>query len=224
MEYSINPGESSSNQLMRETLLAFIQSILSIENASARAVNAVLTKFLYNRGAYVGASLFFSPSQYKELDQLIASKIRLRAKRVKSSQTETGGQDYVSVSLPPFSTGSKPALTVFSPPLTTSLGGHGFPEHLRFHSITPQDARPGYYFQPPRIWTERKRLSYQTTGRPFLLQSLSLHQALVGSPIPGHTWTSSSVKTVHTLHLSTYSDLFVWDGTARSWSWMWRYA
>ena len=53
VEYPINPGDSTSFSAMKLTLIQSIRAI-SIKKASARAVNVVLAKCLYNREAYVG--------------------------------------------------------------------------------------------------------------------------------------------------------------------------
>jgi len=53
VEYPINPGDSTSLALMKKKLVISLR-VISIKNASARAVNTVIAKCLYNRGAYVG--------------------------------------------------------------------------------------------------------------------------------------------------------------------------
>ena len=54
VEYPIiNPGDSTSLALMKKKLVISLRAI-SIKKASARAVNTVIAKCLYNRGAYVG--------------------------------------------------------------------------------------------------------------------------------------------------------------------------
>ena len=53
VEYPINPGDSTSLALMKKKLVISLRAI-SIKKASARAVNTVITKCLYNRGPYVG--------------------------------------------------------------------------------------------------------------------------------------------------------------------------
>jgi len=39
----------------------------------------------------------------------------------------------------------------------------------------------------------------------------SLHQSLIGSSLPGRTWTASNVKCLHSFPLSTYGDLVVFS-------------
>jgi len=51
--YSINPNDSTFLQLMKQKLIVTIRA-LSIKRASPRAINLVMAKCLYSRGAYVG--------------------------------------------------------------------------------------------------------------------------------------------------------------------------
>jgi len=53
VEYPINPGDFTSLALMIKKIVISPRAI-SIKKASARAVNTVIAKCLYNRGAYVG--------------------------------------------------------------------------------------------------------------------------------------------------------------------------
>ena len=95
VEYPINPGDSTS---FAATKLKLIQSIraISIKKAFARAVNVVLSKCLYHRGAYS-----WSLTLCEELDKSFAKEIRRRTKSMKTSQLENlfqpasaGGQGY----------------------------------------------------------------------------------------------------------------------------------
>ena len=52
----------------------------------ARAVNTVISKCLYNRGAYVGVLSSWSLAQCEELDKIFVTEIRRRTKNMKSSQ------------------------------------------------------------------------------------------------------------------------------------------
>jgi len=87
VEYPINPGDSTSFTAMKQKLLVAIRAI-SIKRASARAVNAVIAKCLYNRGAHVGVLSSCSLAQCEELDKIFAAEIRRRTKNMKSSQLE----------------------------------------------------------------------------------------------------------------------------------------
>eukprot|EP01042_Synura_sphagnicola_P036407 gene36407-biopygen4424 len=100
VEYPINPGDSTSFALMKQKLIPSIRAI-SIKQASARAVDTVISKCLYNRGAYVGVLSSWSLAQCEELDKIFATEIRRRTKNMKSSQLENlfqpaseGGQGY----------------------------------------------------------------------------------------------------------------------------------
>eukprot|EP01042_Synura_sphagnicola_P036588 gene36588-biopygen10818 len=104
VEYPINPGDSTSFSAMKQKLLVAIRAI-SIKKASARAVNVVVAKCLYNRGAYVGVLSSWSLAQCEELDRIFATEIRRRTKNMKSSQLENlfqpaseGGQGYQRLS------------------------------------------------------------------------------------------------------------------------------
>jgi len=46
-----------------------------------------------------------------------------------------------------------------------------------------------------------------------------LHQSLLGSPLPGHTWSPSNIKCQHAFHLSSYENLVQWDTQLQSWCW-----
>jgi len=70
---------------MKQKLITSIRAI-SIKKASARAVNTVISKCLYNRGAYVGVLSSWSLAQCEELDKIFATEIRRRTKNMKSSQ------------------------------------------------------------------------------------------------------------------------------------------
>ena len=81
VEYPINPGDSTSFATMKLKLIQAIRAI-SIKKASARAVNVVLSKCLYNRGAFVGVLSSWSLAQCEELDEVFATKIRRRTKNM----------------------------------------------------------------------------------------------------------------------------------------------
>eukprot|EP01042_Synura_sphagnicola_P036331 gene36331-biopygen2414 len=105
VEYLINPGDSTSFAAMKLKLIQSIRAIL-IKKASARAVNVVLSKCLYNRGAYVGVLSSWSLAQCKELNKVFATEIRCRTKNLKISQLENlfqpasaGGQGYLRLSV-----------------------------------------------------------------------------------------------------------------------------
>eukprot|EP01042_Synura_sphagnicola_P036396 gene36396-biopygen4136 len=70
VEYPINPGNSTSFTAMKQKLLVSIRAI-SIKKASARAVNTVIAKCLYNWGAYVGVLSSWSLAQCEELDKIL---------------------------------------------------------------------------------------------------------------------------------------------------------
>ena len=56
---------------------------ISIKKASARAVNTVIAKCLYNRGAYVGVLSAWSLCECEDLDRLFAPEIRRRTKNLR---------------------------------------------------------------------------------------------------------------------------------------------
>ena len=85
---------------MKQKLITSIRAI-SIKKASARAVNTVISKCLYNRGTYVRVLSSWSLAQCEELDKIFATEIRRRTKNMKFSQLENlfqpvseGGQGY----------------------------------------------------------------------------------------------------------------------------------
>ena len=41
----------------------------------------------------------------------------------------------------------------------------------------------------------------------------------MGSPLPGHTWSPSNLKCLHSFHLDTFRDLVQWDRVRTYWSW-----
>jgi len=101
VEYPINPGDSTSFALMKQKKLITSIRAISIKKASARAVNTVISKCLYNRVANVGVLSSWSLAQCEELDKIFATEIRRRTKNMKSSQLENlfqtasaGGQGY----------------------------------------------------------------------------------------------------------------------------------
>ena len=105
VEYPINLGDSTSFAAMKLKLIQSIRAI-SIKKASARAVNFLLSKCLYNLGAYVGVLSSWSLAQCEELDKVFATEIRCRTKNMKTSQLENlfqpasaGGQGYHRVSV-----------------------------------------------------------------------------------------------------------------------------
>jgi len=77
VEYPINPGDSTSFAAMKQKLLVSIRAI-SIKKASAWAVNTVIAKCLYNRGAYVGVLFSWSLAQCEELDRIFAKALSLQ--------------------------------------------------------------------------------------------------------------------------------------------------
>ena len=85
---------------MKQKLITSIRAI-SIKKASARAVNTVISKCLYNRGAFVRYLSSWSLAQCTELDKVFVTEIRRRTKNMKSTQLENhfqpaceGGQEY----------------------------------------------------------------------------------------------------------------------------------
>eukprot|EP01042_Synura_sphagnicola_P001462 gene1462-biopygen1564 len=68
VEYPINPGDSKSFAAMKLKLIQSLRAI-SIKKPSARAVNVVLSKCHYIRGAYVGVLSSWSLALCEELDQ-----------------------------------------------------------------------------------------------------------------------------------------------------------
>jgi len=72
---------------MKQKVLVAIRAI-SIKMASTRAVNAVIAKCLYNRGAYVEVLSSWSLAQCEELDKIFATEIRRRTTNMKPSQLE----------------------------------------------------------------------------------------------------------------------------------------
>ena len=143
---------------MKQKLITSIRAI-SIKKASARAVNTVISKCLYNRGAYVGVLSSWSLAQCQELDKIFATEIRRRTKNMKSSQLDNlfqpageGGQGYQQFS------------DIKQHRKRTSLNrvlhsadhwsrwaadalvrrGHRFPHHLHLPAITPQIVRAGH--------------------------------------------------------------------------------
>ena len=234
VEYPINPGDSTSFALMKRKLLVSIRAI-SIKKASARAVNTVISKCLYNRGAYVGVLSSWSLAQCEELDKIFATEIRRRTKNMKSSQLENlfqpareGGLGYQRIS------------DIIQHRKRSSINrilrsgdhwsrwaadallrrGHRLPHHLPLPAITPQLVRPGFWVSSliEYGWKGNACLTKQTS-QPTQQAYPSLHQSLVGSPIPGHKWSPSNLKCLHAFHLSTYGDLVTWDRASSHWSW-----
>ena len=233
VEYPINPGDSTSFSVMKQKLLVAIRAI-SIKKASARAVNTVITKCLYNRGAYVEVLSSWSLAQCEELDKIFATEIRRRTKNMKSSQLENlfqpaseGGQGYQRLS-DIIQHRKRSSLTRilrsgdhWSRWAADALlrRGQCLLNHPPVSATTPQRVRPGYWVSSliEYGWKGNACLTKQTS-QPTKQAYPSLHQSLVGSPIPGHKWTPSNLKCLHAFHLSTYGDLVTWDRASSHWS------
>jgi len=126
VENPINPGDSTSLSLMKKKLVKSPRAI-STKKASARAVNTVIAKCLYNRGAYVGVLSAWSLQECEDLDRVFAPEIRRRTKKLLSSQTENSyqpasvrGQGYQRISV---CSHSSPQ-TLLPQPRFVELGGH----------------------------------------------------------------------------------------------------
>jgi len=234
VEYPINPGDSTSFAAMKLKLIQSLRAI-SIKKASARAVNVVLSKCLYNRGAYVGVLSSWSLAQCEELDKVFATEIRRRTKNMKTSQLENlfqpasaGGQGYQRLSViiqqrkrrclarvlrsgDHWSRWAADALT---------RRGHRCPHHLQLNAITPQLIRPGFWVSSliSYGWKGNACLTKQTS-LPSQRPCPALHHSLVGSPLPGHSWTPSNVKCLHSLHLLTFGDVVCWNRALKRWDW-----
>ena len=72
---------------MKQKLIITIRA-LSIKRASPRAINLVMAKCLYARGAYVGVLSSWSLKECEEIDTVFAAEIRRRTKNLKTSQSE----------------------------------------------------------------------------------------------------------------------------------------
>jgi len=217
--------------------LKLIQSIraISIKKASARAVNFLLSKCLYNLGAYVGVLSSWSLAQCEELDKVFATEIRCRTKNMKTSQLENlfqpasaGGQGYHRLSViiqqrkrkclaPVLRSGDH--WSRWAADALTSRG-HRCPHHLPLNAITPQLLRPGYWVSSLIAygWKGNACLTKQTF-LPSQRPCPALHHSLVGSPLPGHCWSPFNVMCLHSLHLFTSGDLVVWNHSLTRWNW-----
>ena len=80
--YPINPNDSTSLQLMKQKLIITIRA-LPIKRASPRAINLVMAKCLYARGAYVGVLSSWSLKECQEIDTVFAAEIRRRLRTSK---------------------------------------------------------------------------------------------------------------------------------------------
>ena len=67
---------------------------------------------------------------------------------------------------------------------------------------------------------ERERLHHQADlSLPVQRACPPLHQSLVGSPLPGHTWSPWNLKCLQSFHLVTFGDLIYWNRVRTCWSW-----
>jgi len=100
--------------------------------------------------------------------------------------------------------------------------GHRLSHTVPFSAITTQDARPGFCVSSLIAFSWKGNTSVTKQGSfPAFSACPSLHQSLLGSPLPSHTWSSSNIKCLHAFHLSSYGDLAQWDTQLQS-SWCWR--
>jgi len=74
-----------------------------------------------------------------------------------------------------------------------------FPHLLPLRYITPQNARPGYWILEFR-WKGDACITTRLAVSVLSATPL-LHQALVGSPIPGRTLNSFTLKSLHSLSI-----------------------
>ena len=148
---------------MKQNLITSIRAI-SIKKASARAVSTVISKCLYNRGAYVEVLSSFSLAQCEELDKRFATDLRRRTKNMMSSPLENlfqpaseGGQGYRRFS----AIIQHPKRAFLNRVLHSAdrwsrwaadelvLRGHRFSHHLSLPAITPQIVRLARILQHP---------------------------------------------------------------------------
>ena len=231
--YPINPNDSTSLQLMKQKLIITIRA-LSIKRASPRAINLVMAKCLYARGAYVGVLSSWSLKECEEIDTVFAAEIRRRTKNLKTSQSENlfqplreGGLGYQRFSSMVQQRKRNCMRRIFSGgDQWTRLAieglcarGHSSPHHSPLTAITPQCVRPGFWIS--------SLLSYGMKGntcptKPLRASSRAtppqLSDSLVGGFRSNPKWTKAQSAYIRDRHLNTYADIVTWSGN----HWTWR--